>query len=1071
MKVILRISLLVLINMGWLYSFGQNKVQYNRFNWSYFQTKHFNVYYSQGGDSIASFAAHKMEEMHDDIALKIGHSLNTRVPLILHNSHTQFEQTNVIRMALSEGIGGFTEIFKNRIVLPFEGNYQDFYHVLKHEMVHAMVNDMLFGGRASGAMRQGTVRFPLWMNEGLAEYASLGWDLSSEFFMLDATTSGYVPLPTQIYGGFLAYKGGQMFYHFLENVYGAGTTKAWITATRKTKSIEKGFKEVTETSIEEAGEIWLRELRYIYWPELGKREHGKSVARKLTTHGKDLSFFNLQPTISPDNKEIAFFSDRKSREGVFILNIETEEVVRAVIEGGTKGKHESFHSFKSGLSWGPHSKRLAIVSKSGGKDVIHIIDAKNGKVLEKIEPDVEGILSPSWSRDGRLMAFAGMKSGYMDIYVWDRHQKKLTQLTHDKASDGKPTISPSGKWVAFESDRTVLTGEEYGHYKDIYKIKIDGKGLGLVSKSPYDDKMPTYGPSDSNLIFVSNRSGIDNIYVSEVTDSGYAETPLTNLLAGCFTPSWSVDGEYLTFSLFEGGGWDVFLMKDPLTKKRKEKLPKTHFIKVKEDSTLSFFRKLNKENLTSYEDSTVTDDDSTKSDLSEVDSIVKDSLNGAVAGADSSDSLSQPLSSDTVASLTRDTNTIDTVSTDSAGGLVADSQKEDEGKWPDSSEYLDENGMFVKKDYSPTFSLDFAQAGMAVNNFAGSFGQGAFVLSDLMGDQEIEVQLSVGGNLDNMFIALGYNYLPYRFDYSVGGSYSALKNDFYLFNPNYSKVIKSIGLFGSVSYPLSVYTRFQFDVRSSYYEEKVEAIEQIDSATRAVRRFSEEIGGVTPTLYWSHDNIQWGIVGPTNGTRINASLSTSLPVVRKDIFFWNADLDVRKYWRYFKRYTLAFRVNLGLSEAISGYENPYKFWLGGDDFYLVSSSQEWVDRNNAPDNLEERFYSSFATPLRGYRFFEFKGNRKVLSNLEFRFPFIKEFSIVWPLPIALRYVTGVLFTDYGAAWTNGSEFKDEQGLSFGYGLRANLGIFILRWSRGIPYSGVGNHKKVTSDYWSLGAEF
>jgi hypothetical protein len=409
-------------------AFGFNKVQYHRFNWSYYQTKHFDIYFPQGGDSIAYFTAENVEEMYTSISNALGHQLTVRIPIILHNTHAEFEQTNVIRFPLHEAVGGFTEMFKNRIVIPFEGNYSDFYHVLKHEMVHAVINNFLIsGGKASQMAQQSTFQFPLWVSEGLAEYLSLGWDLSSEFFMMDATTSGYVPYPQNL-NGFLAYKGGQMFFHFMENVYGKGSIKEFVHQLKNTRNLTKAFKKVTKTSLEESGEIWLRELRYIYWPELGIRTHGKSIARKLTNHGKDLSFFNLQPAISPDGTEIAFFSDRGSWEGVFILNLETEKVTRSVIQGGTKGKHESFHSFKSGLSWGPGSKRLAIVSKSGGKDVIHIIDAKSGRILEEIAPEVQAILSPSWSRDGKYICFSGMKGGFTDIYIYGTDTKSNSPI-------------------------------------------------------------------------------------------------------------------------------------------------------------------------------------------------------------------------------------------------------------------------------------------------------------------------------------------------------------------------------------------------------------------------------------------------------------------------------------------------------------------------------------------------------------------------------------------------------------------------------------------------------------------
>ena len=187
-----------------LLGFGQNKVQYHSFQWSYYQTEHFDIYFPQGGNRIADFAARHVEGMYKQVSSMVGHRLTDRVPIILHNSHAEFEQTNVIPMALHEGIGGFTEVFKNRMVIPFEGSYTDFHHVLHHEMVHAVMFNMMFGTGASMTRQMGG-QLPMWMSEGLAEYASLGWDLGSEFFMVDATTFGYVAPPTGDFGGFLAY--------------------------------------------------------------------------------------------------------------------------------------------------------------------------------------------------------------------------------------------------------------------------------------------------------------------------------------------------------------------------------------------------------------------------------------------------------------------------------------------------------------------------------------------------------------------------------------------------------------------------------------------------------------------------------------------------------------------------------------------------------------------------------------------------------------------------------------------------------------------------------------------------
>jgi hypothetical protein len=188
--------------------FGKNKVQYKNFQWQYIQTDHFDIYFSQDGYSIAQFTAHASEEAYASIKKLFKYEINNRVSIIVYNSHNEFQQTNVISEYLEEGIGGVTELFKNRVVVPFEGNYAQFRHVIHHELVHAVLNDMFYGGTIQSLLSsRAPVQLPMWMNEGIAEYAALKWDNNSDMFIRDATVHNYLP-PISYLGGYFAYRGG-----------------------------------------------------------------------------------------------------------------------------------------------------------------------------------------------------------------------------------------------------------------------------------------------------------------------------------------------------------------------------------------------------------------------------------------------------------------------------------------------------------------------------------------------------------------------------------------------------------------------------------------------------------------------------------------------------------------------------------------------------------------------------------------------------------------------------------------------------------------------------------------------
>ena len=151
--------------------FGKNKVQYRTFEWSVISSPHFDVYYYKGGDSLALRVLDLAEKANVKLTRDMGHILSKKVPIILYVSHNDFAQTNVTTEFLDEGTGGFTELLKNRVVLPFTGSYEELRHVVVHELVHAFMFDMLYAnGVPSFVTPQSVVNVPLWFAEGMAEY-------------------------------------------------------------------------------------------------------------------------------------------------------------------------------------------------------------------------------------------------------------------------------------------------------------------------------------------------------------------------------------------------------------------------------------------------------------------------------------------------------------------------------------------------------------------------------------------------------------------------------------------------------------------------------------------------------------------------------------------------------------------------------------------------------------------------------------------------------------------------------------------------------------------------------------
>src|SRR5436189_3332554 len=116
--------------------FGQNKIQYRRFDWRVLRGEHVDLYYYPEEEELGRVALAYAEASYDTLERRFAHAVRRRVPLIIYASHTDFEQTNILPFTPPEGLLGATEFLKRRVTLPFTGSYADFRHTLRHELVH-----------------------------------------------------------------------------------------------------------------------------------------------------------------------------------------------------------------------------------------------------------------------------------------------------------------------------------------------------------------------------------------------------------------------------------------------------------------------------------------------------------------------------------------------------------------------------------------------------------------------------------------------------------------------------------------------------------------------------------------------------------------------------------------------------------------------------------------------------------------------------------------------------------------------------------------------------------------------
>lgn len=544
------------------YYFGRNKVQYTDFDWQILRTEHFDIYYYPEMKGLAEQGAYFAEQSFRVLESKFNHTVLHRIPLIFYSSHLHFQQTNTTPGFIPEGVGGFFEFLKGRVVIPADGSLSRFRHVIRHELVHVFMHSKL--SRVLIDHRQAQDRTPpLWFSEGLAEAWSTEWDDQAEMVVRDAVLNDYfVPLSDmdQIYGTFLMYKEGQNALRFIEDRYGEEKLLMMMENFWRSSSFSEVMRSTIGKTYKELDEEWSYYLKKKYYPVLSTSDYASRVTTVLLRNG-----FNTKPVFFNNNgtREVYFIGNYTGYTSIYKINLDSKEKElepEVVVLGEKTDEFEAFHLFQSKLSISKDGL-LAFVTKSGESDALHVYDVKNQSLVDTYQfKDLVVLASPCWSADGKRIVFSSIdKSGRMDLYVYTLATEGLLRLTDDVYDDRDPIWSPDGNSIVFSSDRA-----QYGESQpyNIFRYDLTTGRIYFVASGRENYYSPSFSPDGRFLTFTSNADGAQNVWAVEAKQvmanaAFISAKKMTNLSNAAFDPVWT-DKNELVFAGFENYSFRLY---------------------------------------------------------------------------------------------------------------------------------------------------------------------------------------------------------------------------------------------------------------------------------------------------------------------------------------------------------------------------------------------------------------------------------------------------------------------------------------------------------------------------------
>lgn len=1008
--------------------FGQNRIQYRTFEWMYFDSTHFRVFYYGTGKAHAMYSISVAEQELQHILDLMGGRLNKKLNIIIYNNFSEFKQTNLGRKneEQNDANGGMVDILGDNIPVYFNGDHLQLKKQIIKGITSILKDELMFGGSFKEILKSSVqMNLPEWFTKGYIAYISDDWTVTLE----DELKNMMLSLPKRKFEDYAMSKGllcGHSFWNYVQQEFGEGTVSNLIYVTHSRRNINKAIDLVLKKSYKEVFKDWKQfYLKNVDTTLQADNIKGRILASRFPEKkGSSYSQFCMSPT----GREIGFVEKRDGQFNIYMHDVKYHKTFK-IMEGGLRAWSEMADPDYPLLCWSASGKKMAIMYTRGNKLYLKTYTSGQGRMSNKQVPNnrMERITGMSFTPEENAVAITGIRKGQSDLFYMPLKNNRPDQITKDLYDDKEPILSTQGKnsGILFLSNRnTPYIGEnaksdDFNEHFNLFLYR-PSKGTNLLqltkTNKPIKNAIPwgeeqfsflqvEHGKQVRKIVEVVQRQEGDTIAIREAaplpftllkqefiqaTNKVVEVARLKNEIIIYYTPFDSLDQQN---KLFE-------------TSLQQDSLQPEHTVVVK-DSVPEYITPF------AAEQSSET-------------------LNNIF--------LSKAVNSNRYLMYTANNNNIKP-------------KKYQVNFYPDFLQTTLDNTLLFSR-YQPYEG----NQGVFVNPPLSAFLTSS--LTDIMEDYKFLGGARLGSNFSSYDYFVQFHNYRRRLDWGFLYYHNRTRREIDLTDivppgaPTISPAFTTIDYFqGNAMYPLDILTslRLQLGIRRDGIN-----IPAVNQYTLQLDNYKD---------FWNinrlelvYDNTITPLQNIWKGTRAKVFVEYIQKLNNGNASMYNFGADGRYYQGIYKNVILASRI----AGAISGGNAKMLYLVGGVDNDISPKN----DLNSIVDPTQNYAFQSLATNLRGYRQGFRKGNSYLVWNEEIRVPILNTISKRYIRSGFLRSLQFVLFADLGSSW-NGLIPNDKNlrmpsivpgepvtvyidnnrydfGLGYGTGLRTKLLGYFLR---------------------------